>query len=127
MGQFHDPLPGVHFCQMTPPPLEEKQPNEDALKGSHRADRHNLPAIGFPGGGRPEMDTAPRRKVALADSPTLHLPPVIFRRCVFHRWGFDVTSLFTVEDSGRDGRRYPTSLMHGEHRAADDRPVKIGI
>src|SRR6185369_2386195 len=112
---------------MTAPPLEQKQHNEAALKHSHRERRHNLPAIGFPGGARPELDAAPWRKVALADPPTLHLPPVEFRRCVFDRRGFDVTCLFTVEDAGRDGRRYSASLEHGEPWPAAACPVKIAI
>src|SRR3954463_2588433 len=127
MGQFHYPLPGIHFCQMTPPPLEQEQHDEGTLKRSHRADRCNLPTIGFPGGARPEMDAARWRKVALADPPALHLPPVEFRPCVFDGWGFDVTCFFTVENAGRDGRCNPASLVHGEHRAADDRSVEIGI
>ena len=113
MGQFDHPLPEVHFCQMTPPPLEQKQHDEAALKRNRRADRRNLPTISISQAVRGlKIDAAPRRKVALANPPTLHLPPVEFRRGVFHGWSFDVTCFFTVEDAGRDGRRYrlPSSM-----------------
>ena len=69
----------------------------------------------------------PGGRLLFADSPALHLPPVKFRRCVFDGWGFDVTCFFTVEDARGDGRRYPAALEHGEHWAADDCSIKIGI
>src|SRR5882757_8525878 len=76
--------------------------------------------IRFPGGGWLEIDAAPSRKVAFADPPTLHLPPVEFRRRVSDCWGFDVAGFFPVKDPDGNGRGYQPSLKHGEHWPANE-------
>ena len=77
--ELHHPLPRLHLRRMTAMPLKEKQRDETALKQEHGADGQDRPAVGFPRRGRFEENRASRRQVALADPPSLHLPPVVFR------------------------------------------------
>src|SRR5882757_8807277 len=76
--------------------------------------------IRFPGGGWPEIDAAPSWKVAFADPPALHLPPIEFWRRVSDGRGFDIACFFPVKDPHGNGRGYPTSLKHGEHWPANE-------
>jgi hypothetical protein len=97
-------LPRLHFGDLTPTMLTEQGRNKPRLRQNYRGDEGNLPPIPLQHGWFSEVDFAAGGQTARADPPTLHLPPVEFRRCKWGWWNFDVAGLLTFENANSRSR-----------------------
>jgi len=104
MGKFRHVLPRLHLGQMTPTTLVQQDRDEPGLDQNKHDSEGYLAGIPLPQAGFAEIYFAVRGQALLADVPTLQLPPVEFRQCVFDGRRFDVAGLFTFEDTERNSR-----------------------
>src|SRR5215208_5393248 len=82
--------------------LVDQPGDQPGLQQQGRTDRLHLPAISLPRGCLPEINTALRRKAALADVPVAQLTPVIHWLSETYRYRLDAAGRF----SGEYPRRY---------------------
>jgi hypothetical protein len=113
-------LPRLHFRQLTPTMLLQQKRDQPGLYQQNRDDGCDLPRIPLPHRWLSEIDGAGRWKVSLCNPKPLHLPPVKPWQFKLGGWNFDVTSLFSVQNTNCCRRRDRHPCFYRMHGAADD-------